>query len=53
MVRGDNRIEFAAHCPDEDGIGGKWSGDLRIPSRRSEQFCVLVPKSSSVTGMRI
>jgi hypothetical protein len=53
VVRSDNRIEFAAHGTDENSIGGKGSGDLRIPGRRSEQLCVLVPKSSSVTGVWI
>jgi hypothetical protein len=53
VVRSDNRVEFAAHGTDENGIGGERSGDLRIPGRRSEQFCLLVPKSSSVAGVRI
>jgi len=53
VVRSYNRIEFTAHGADENGISWKRPGNLRIPSRRSEQFRVLVPESSSVTGVRI
>jgi len=53
VVRRDNRVELAPHGADKNSIGGERSGDLRFPSRRSEQLCFLVSESSSVTGVRI
>src|SRR4051812_4831452 len=36
----DNRVEFAAHRPDEDGIGGKRSGEMRRARRWLEDFLI-------------
>ena len=53
MIGRDDRVEGAAHRAHEDGVGGKGTGDPRLPRCRREQQIVLATEAATVAGVRI
>jgi hypothetical protein len=53
VIRGNHRIELAAHRAHEDRVGGKGSRDSGRSCCRSKKLVVLVAESPTVAGVRV
>jgi hypothetical protein len=53
VVRSNNRVELAAHRPDEHRVSRKWSGYSGLPRGRLQNLRVLIPKPPAITAVRI
>jgi hypothetical protein len=53
VIRGDHRVEFAAHGPDENSISGKRSLNRRFARSRRQDLQVLIAKSAAVSRVRV